>query len=67
MNKEISGIHGSASMEMMAKARKLKEQGVDIIGLGGGEPDFDTPQLIKDAAIREITKGNTHYAVGKGA
>ncbi len=66
MNKEIISIHGSASMELMARAKQLKAEGVNIIGLAGGEPDFDTPQRIKDKAIEEILKGNTHYAVGKG-
>lgn len=66
MNTFISGIQGSASMELMAKAKEWKSQGKDIIGLGGGEPDFDTPQSIKDVAIAEIQKGNTHYAVGNG-
>lgn len=66
MNRFISSIQGSASMELIAKAKEWKSQGMDIIGLGGGEPDFDTPQIIKDVAIAEIQKGNTHYAVGPG-
>ena len=66
MNEYISRIKGSASMELMAKANDMKKQGVDVIGLGGGEPDFDTPQVIKNVAIAELLNGNTHYAVGKG-
>lgn len=66
MNEYISRIKGSASMELIAKAKELRDQGIDVIGLGGGEPDFDTPQAIKDVAISELQRGNTHYAVGKG-
>jgi aspartate aminotransferase len=44
-----------------ARAAKLKAEGKDIIGLGAGEPDFDTPQHIKDAAIAAINKGFTKY------
>ncbi len=66
MNTYISSIAGSASIELMAKARSLKENGVDVISLAGGEPDFDTPDVVKEVAIRELRNGNTHYAVGKG-
>ena len=66
MNTYISSIVGSASMELMAKAKLLKENGIDVISLAGGEPDFDTPDTVKEVAIRELRKGNTHYAVGKG-
>lgn len=66
MNQDIENIKGSASMDLISEAETLRELGVDIIGLAGGEPDFDTPKVIKDKAIEEIVKGNTHYAVGKG-
>lgn len=66
MNTYIERIGKSASMELIQKAREMKEAGEDVIGLGGGEPDFDTPQPIKDKAIEELLKGNTHYAIGKG-
>lgn len=66
MNTYIERIGKSASMELIAKAKKMKEAGEDVIGLGGGEPNFDTPQPIKDKAIEELLKGNTHYAIGKG-
>ncbi|CAN5163107.1 pyridoxal phosphate-dependent aminotransferase [soil metagenome] len=50
---------------MSDRARALKAEGVDVIGLGAGEPDFDTPQHIKDAAIQAIRDGATKYtAVG---
>lgn len=66
MNTHIERIGKSASMELIQKAKEMKEAGEDVIGLGGGEPDFDTPQPIKDKAIEELLKGNTHYAIGKG-
>lgn len=66
MNSHISQINSSASIELMAKAQELRDSGVEVIGLGGGEPNFDTPNVIKEMAIKEIKAGNTHYAVGKG-
>ena len=53
-------------MDLIAKAKSLKASGIDVINLAGGEPDFDTPKAIKEKAIEELLKGNTHYAVGKG-
>lgn len=44
----------------------MKEASEDVIGLRGGEPDFDTSRPIKDKAIEELLKGNTHYAIGIG-
>lgn len=66
MNDAIRQIKSSASIDLIAKAKELKDAGVNIISLAGGEPDFDTPKSIKDKAIEQILKGNTHYAVGKG-
>lgn len=66
MNKIIEGIKDSKSIELMLKANALKDAGIDIISLAGGEPDFATPNLIKQKAIEEINNNNTHYAVGKG-
>ncbi|MEK7792128.1 MAG: pyridoxal phosphate-dependent aminotransferase [Pseudomonadota bacterium] len=58
-------IKPSPTLAVTARAAKLKADGKDIIGLGAGEPDFDTPQHIKDAAIAAINKGLTKYtAVG---
>lgn len=44
----------------------MKEASEDVIGLGGGESDFDTPRPIKDKAIEELLKGNTYYTIGIG-
>ncbi|MFA6014814.1 MAG: pyridoxal phosphate-dependent aminotransferase [Gallionellaceae bacterium] len=65
LSKRVQAIKPSPTLAVTARAAKLKAEGKDIIGLGAGEPDFDTPQHIKDAAIEAINKGFTKYtAVG---
>src|SRR5713101_5595194 len=55
----------SATLAITAKAKALKAQGIDVVGFGAGEPDFDTPENIKEEAIRAIKGGFTKYtAVG---
>ena len=55
----LSRIKPSATMAVTDKARALKAAGRDVIGLGAGEPDFDTPDNIKQAAIKAIESGKT--------
>jgi aspartate aminotransferase len=65
LSARVQAIKPSPTLAVTARAAKLKAEGKDIIGLGAGEPDFDTPQHIKDAAIAAINKGFTKYtAVG---
>ncbi|MDO8208536.1 MAG: pyridoxal phosphate-dependent aminotransferase [Gallionella sp.] len=65
LSKRVQAIKPSPTLAVTARAAKLKAEGMDIIGLGAGEPDFDTPQHIKDAAIGAINAGFTKYtAVG---
>ena len=65
LSKRVQAIKPSPTLAVTARASKLKAEGKDIIGLGAGEPDFDTPQHIKDAAIAAINNGFTKYtAVG---
>ncbi len=65
LSSRVQAIKPSPTLAVTARAAKLKAEGKDIIGLGAGEPDFDTPQHIKDAAIAAINKGFTKYtAVG---
>ena len=65
LSKRVQTIKPSPTLAVTACAAKLKAEGKDIIGLGAGEPDFDTPQHIKDAAVEAIGKGFTKYtAVG---
>ena len=65
LSQRVQAIKPSPTLAVTARAAKLKAEGKDIIGLGAGEPDFDTPQHIKDAAIAAINRGFTKYtAVG---
>lgn len=65
LSKRVQTIKPSPTLAVSARAARLKSEGKDIIGLGAGEPDFDTPQHIKDAAINAINRGFTKYtAVG---
>ncbi len=65
LSRRVQAIKPSPTLAITARAAKLKAEGQDIIGLGAGEPDFDTPQHIKDAAIQAINSGFTKYtAVG---
>lgn len=57
----LERIHPSATLAMTSRVIELKAQGVDVIGLGAGEPDFDTPDFIKEAAIAAIRAGQTKY------
>ena len=61
ISKRASSIKPSPTLAISAKAKKLKSEGVDIINFGIGEPDFDTPQNIKKAAIDAINNGFTKY------
>src|SRR6201989_853177 len=57
----LSRVKPSATLAADAKARELKAAGRDVIGLAAGEPDFDTPDTIKEAAIKAIRDGKTKY------
>ena len=57
----LDRISPSLTIAMTSKARALKAAGKDVIGLAAGEPDFDTPQNVKDAAIAAIQRGETKY------
>lgn len=61
LSSRARAIKPSPTLAIDAKAKALKAQGVDVIGFGVGEPDFDTPRNIKDAAIRAIENGFTKY------
>src|SRR5918994_5984861 len=57
----LSRVKPSATIAVSQKARELKAKGRDVIGLGAGEPDFDTPDNVKEAAIAAIRRGETKY------
>ena len=62
----IQNIQPSMTMAISAKAQALKEQGIDVIGFGAGEPDFGTPENIKQAGINAIQNNETHYTIVSG-
>ena len=62
----LSRVKPSATIAVTSKARELKAAGRDVIGLGAGEPDFDTPDNIKQAAIKAIQDGKTKYTAVDG-
>src|SRR4051812_21279580 len=64
--KRIKNVQESLTLALTAKAKAMKAQGIDVIGFGAGEPDFDTPEVIKQRGISEIQKGNTKYAEASG-
>jgi len=62
----VKKIKPSPTLAVSAKAKKLKADGIDIISFGAGEPDFDTPQNIKDTAIKALDEGFTKYTPADG-
>lgn len=64
--KRVMSLTPSSTLAITAKAKELKEQGVDVIGLGAGEPDFNTPQFIIDAACKSMNEGQTKYTPSAG-
>lgn len=66
LSKRSQGLEASATLEITAKAKRLKESGVNVVSFGAGEPDFDTPDYIKEAAIKAIQSGFTKYTPASG-
>jgi aspartate aminotransferase len=66
LNTRISAVKPSATIGITMRARELNAQGVNVITLAAGEPDFDTPQHIKDAAIKALREGQTKYTPSSG-
>ena len=70
MNYKISNraasLSPSLTLAIDAKAKQMKADGLDVVGFGAGEPDFDTPQHIKDAAIKALNEGFTKYTPSSG-
>jgi len=64
--KKAGGISPSSTLAIDAKFKAMKADGMDVVGFGTGEPDFDTPQYIKDAAIKAIMDGKTKYTPASG-
>lgn len=66
LSKRVQSIKPSPTLAITARAAELRAEGKDIIGLGAGEPDFDTPDHIKNAAVTALNKGQTKYTAVDG-
>jgi aspartate aminotransferase len=66
LSKRVSKLKPSATLTITARAKELKAKGVDVIGFGAGEPDFDTPDFIKEACAKALREGKTKYAPSAG-
>ncbi|HAU38749.1 MAG TPA: aspartate aminotransferase [Phycisphaerales bacterium] len=67
LSQRISQVGASATLAVTNKAKQMKAQGIDVVSFGAGEPDFDTPQFIKDACIAALQAGDTKYTPRQGA
>jgi aspartate aminotransferase len=66
LNRRIAALKGSATLAADARANEMRAAGIDVIPLAAGEPDFDTPERIKDAARRALAEGKTKYTAVSG-
>ena len=66
LSEKVSGIASSATLDIADRAREMVRQGIDVISLSIGEPDFDTPIHIREACCEAIRRGATHYAPSRG-
>ena len=66
LSKRVLAVQPSATLAITAKSKELKAQGIDIVSLSAGEPDFDTADFIKQSAIEAIQKGDTRYTPAPG-
>ncbi len=66
ISKHAASLSPSLTLAIDAKAKQLKAEGQDVVGFGAGEPDFDTPQHIKDAAAKALAEGFTKYTPSSG-
>ncbi|WP_138296638.1 MULTISPECIES: pyridoxal phosphate-dependent aminotransferase [unclassified Clostridium] len=66
VSSRAAGVVGSVTLEIDAKAKKMKADGIDVVGFGAGEPDFPTPQFVIDAAKDALDKGLTRYTPAAG-
>ncbi len=66
ISKRADAVQPSATIAVSARAKELKVQGIDVVSFGAGEPDFDTPDYIKDSAIQALKAGHTGYTAAAG-
>jgi aspartate aminotransferase len=66
LSEKIAAVAPSATLAISDKSKKMQREGIDVISLSIGEPDFDTPRHIKDACVDALNRGETHYAPSNG-
>ena len=66
LSEKVAAIAPSATIEISNRAKKMQREGIDVISLSIGEPDFDTPKHIRDACVDALNRGETHYAPSNG-
>ena len=66
ISKRAAALAPSLTLAIDSKAKQMKAEGQDVVGFGAGEPDFDTPQHIKDAAAKALAEGFTKYTASAG-
>ena len=66
LSKIRSAVAPSATLAVNSKFKQMKAEGIPVVGFGAGEPDFDTPDHIKEAGIRAIREGQTKYTPTPG-
>ncbi len=66
ISQRAASLSPSLTLAIDAKAKQMKAEGQDVVGFGAGEPDFDTPQHVKDAAARALADGFTKYTPSSG-
>ena len=66
ISRRAASLSPSLTLVIDSKAKAMKAEGLDVVGFGAGEPDFDTPQHIKDAAIKALNEGFTKYTPSSG-
>ena len=64
--KRVSDIGESVTLQITSKAKKMAKEGIDVVSFAAGEPDFDTPDFIKQAAIKALNEGFTKYTPSSG-
>jgi aspartate aminotransferase len=66
LSRKVQSVEESQTLAITAKAKRMKESGIDVVGLTAGEPDFPTPRFVKEAAIKAIEANFTHYTANQG-
>src|SRR5436309_15785543 len=66
LSRRLKAVKPSPTLALNAKAKALAAKGIDVVNFGAGEPDFDTPQFVKDAAVASLNAGFTKYTATNG-